>query len=300
MTALALPVQAESIDAATTIGVATLAVSDAQHALMFYKELLGLKVLDRADEQIVLGAGGVPLLRLLVQSGLAPRPRHTAGLYHVAFLLPDRVALAHVLQRLLLTRFPFGASDHFVSEALYLSDPDENGLEIYCDRPRASWNWRANGLVDMATRPLDLADVLAELSPASSTWHGMPAGTRIGHMHLQVSDLHTAEAFYHGVLGFDVTQRLPGVLFLSAGGYHHHFGMNTWHSLGASAAPATAAGLRSFVIELPHAEALAHVQQRIRAAGLPMQEQPHGVVVRDPWEHELLLAVTPVANVYQC
>ncbi len=276
------------------LGTATLAVADAQRSLTFYEELLGLTVLDHTDDQIMLGAGGTPLLRLLVQPGLAPRPQHTAGLYHVAILLPNRVALAQVLNCLLLTSYPFGASDHLVSEALYLSDPDENGLEIYRDRPRESWNWFSNGLVDMTTKPLDLADVLSELSSASAAWQGMPAGTRIGHMHLQASDLGVAEAFYHDVLGFDITQRLPGALFLSAGGYHHHLGMNTWNSRGAPTAPATAAGLRAFVIELPHADALARVQQRIRAAGLPMQEHPNGVVVRDPWQHELLLTVSPV------
>ena len=279
-----------SIDPATSLGPATLAVADAERSLAFYRDLLGFEVLGREGQRITLGAAGVTLLTLLVQPGLRPRPLTTTGLYHVAILLPTRRDLAYTLNRLLEARYPFGASDHLVSEALYISDPDANGLEIYRDRPRAEWRWQPDGQIVMTIDPLDTAGILAELQDAGVPWRGMPAGTTIGHMHLQVSDIPTAEAFYHTILGFDVMARLQGALFLGAGGYHHHIGLNTWNSYGALLQPEDAAGLRSFVIRLPHAEALARVRERIAAAGLPVREQQGALALDDPWRNTVLLA----------
>lgn len=271
-----------SLPASLSLGPVTLAVADAARSLRFYRDLLGLQVLHEDTGRVVLGAGGVSLLELLVQPGASPRPANTSGLYHVAILLPDRVALAYVLNRLVTTQFPFGASDHQVSEALYLTDPDGNGLEIYRDRPRDTWHWR-NGQVQMVIDPLDGAGILAELDRNPTPWQGMPAGTRIGHIHLQVSDLRAAEAFYHGALGFDVMQRMPGALFLSAGGYHHHLGLNIWNSAGAQPAPATAAGLRQFVIYLPDEAALQAVHKRVETAGYLARTDNATLLVDDPW-----------------
>jgi catechol 2,3-dioxygenase len=282
-----------SIHPNTTLGSATLAVADAQRSLRFYHDFLGFQILRREGQRIVLGAAGTPLLNLEAQPDLRPRPRATTGLYHVAILLPSRVDLARVLRRLLAARYPIGASDHLVSEALYLDDPDGNGLEIYRDRPRAEWRYQAGGEIAMDTRQLDFAAVLDELLPADESWNGMPAGTRIGHMHLQVADLAEAETFYHGVLGFDIMLRYDGALFLSAGGYHHHIGLNIWHSAGAPPSPPDAVGLRSFVVVLPSAAALEQVHARVTAAGVPARQQAGALAVDDPWRNTILLTVAP-------
>jgi catechol 2,3-dioxygenase len=273
------------------IGSATLAVADAQRSLRFYRDFLGFQVLHSDGQRIVLGTDGVPLLNLEAQPNLRPRPRPTTGLYHVAILLPSRVDLARVLRRLLAARYPIGASDHLVSEALYLDDPDGNGLEIYRDRPRAEWRHQTTGQIAMDTRQLDLANVLTELTPANETWNGLPSGTRIGHMHLQVADLEQAEAFYHGLLGFDIMVRYNGALFLSAGGYHHHIGLNIWESAGAPPAPADVVGLRSFIVELPSAAAREQVVARLSAAGVPTRQQEGALSVDDPWGDTILLTV---------
>jgi catechol 2,3-dioxygenase len=210
----------------------------------------------------------------------------------VAILLPSRLALGQMLRRLLEANYPIGASDHEVSEALYLSDPDDNGLEIYRDRPRETWRHRPDGQLVMGTVRLDFEGILGELHADGGEWNGLLEGTQIGHMHLQVDDLATAEAFYGGVLGFDMMVRLPGALFLSAGGYHHHLGFNTWESAGAPRQPAGTAGLRTFHVLLPDAAALAQVRARIIAAGVPFGEQDGALTVKDPWGHTLELRVT--------
>ena len=282
-----------SIHPDTTLGPVTLAVADAERSLGFYRDLLGFEVVRTEGPRIELGAGGTTLLILEARPGLLPRPSATTGLYHAAILLPSRTDLAHVLRRLLEANYPIGASDHLVSEALYLSDPDENGLEIYRDRPRAEWRYQPDGQIVMDTLRLDFAGVLSELRRDSAPWNGIPAGTRIGHMHLQVGDLAQARVFYHDVLGFDIMADLSsyGALFLSAGGYHHHIGLNIWQSAGAPPQPANAAGLRAFVVELPDAAALEQVRQRIAAAGLTAREQAGALAVDDPWGNTVVLTV---------
>ena len=289
MTTLAATLPAWSIHPATSLGPTTLAVTDAERALTFYRDLLGFKVLAHEQSQIKLGAGDLHLLTLL-PGAARPRKRGATGLYHVAILLPSRPHLAQILARLAAANYSIGASDHNVSEALYLSDPDDNGLEIYRDRPRAEWRYRPDGQVVMGTDRLDADGILGEL-PAEP-WNGMPAGTTIGHMHLQVSDLPTAEAFYHGLLGFDVMVRgYPGALFLSAGGYHHHLGLNTWESANGPRRPADAAGLRSFVVKLPDAAALSALRERIGAAGLPISEHDGDLTIDDPWGNQVELRI---------
>ncbi|HYF61603.1 MAG TPA: VOC family protein, partial [Herpetosiphonaceae bacterium] len=236
--------RAATIDPATRLGLASLAVANGERSLAFYRDVLGFAVLENTAGRIVLGAGATPLLELLVQPGLRPRPRRTTGLYHVAILLPTRLDLAYALKRIIAARIELGASDHLVSEALYVSDPDGNGLEIYRDRPRAEWRRQPNGQLAMDTLRLNLADVLAEIQRPGGEAAGLPAGTTVGHMHLQVGDLNQAWAFYGEVLGFELMVTYPGALFVAAGGYHHHLGLNVWESAGAPPAPADAAGLR--------------------------------------------------------
>jgi catechol 2,3-dioxygenase len=175
-----------------------------------------------------------------------------------------------------------------VSEALYLDDPEGNGLELYADRPRAKWP-RMGREVRMAVDPLDLDGLLAELDSTPWTW--MPAGTTMGHMHLHVADLGATERFYGGVLGFELMQRFQGALFMAAGGYHHHLGLNVWAGVGAPPPPPDSTGLRRFTVRLPNAEAMAAVVERVREAGVPFEELPEGVQVRDPAQNVLLLTV---------
>jgi catechol 2,3-dioxygenase len=281
----------------TTLGTVRLTVSDLDRSRTFYERAIGLRATERDDGALALGVADAPALIELRGDSAAPRlNRRAPGLYHLAILVPTRRDLAFALARLVVARWPMdGASDHLVSEALYLSDPDGNGIEIYRDRPRADWR-RSDGELQMATLPLDLDDVLTELDGASDLQEQAPAGTRIGHVHLQVSDIPAAEAFYHGVLGFDVIVRgYPGALFVSAGGYHHHIGLNTWHSAGTAPAPAGSVGLGSFTVELPDAAELDTVAARIETAGLGYERQMDGILVRDPFANAVLLT-TPTGD----
>ena len=279
-----------SIDAGTTIGAVDLAVSDVDRLVAFYEGTVGLRAIERGPDAAVLGADGAGLVELTARPGAPARPARTTGLYHLALLVPNRLELARALRRLAgagarLT----GASDHLVSEALYLRDPEGNGIEIYRDRPREEWP-RTNGEFEMATLPLDLPGLASELEGDEPGSAGMPAGTRVGHVHLQVADIAEAEAFYHGLLGFDVTVgTYPDALFLSAGGYHHHVGINTWETRGAPAPPADARGLRWFEVLLPTAAARDELAGRVRAAGAPVEGRPGGVLVRDPSGNGVLL-----------
>ncbi len=293
---------ADTIDPATAIGTVHLTVSDLDRSVAFYEQTLGL-LAGAAEGSTVLLAGpdGAPLVELEGNPAAHPLDPRATGLFHMAILVPSRLELAHSLRRLAMHRWPLaGASDHLVSEALYLSDPDGNGIEIYRDRPRDQWP-RSNGQLEMATLPLDLDHLLGELtgpagvttataskskaaaanlSPAPDT---LPAGTRMGHVHLQVSDLNEAEEFYSGLLGLEVTVRgYPGALFVSAGGYHHHIGLNTWRSAGASPPPSGSIGLRDFELLLTDERGLERVVGRVEAAGIAADTVADGVRVRDP------------------
>jgi catechol 2,3-dioxygenase len=281
-----------SIDPQTTIGAVRLTVSDLARSQNFYERTIGLAAAEQDDGTVALGVPGAPpVLELYGDASATPLQRRATGLYHLAILLPTRRDLALALVRLAQTRWPLdGASDHLVSEALYLSDPDGNGIEIYRDRPRDRWPG-TDGQLEMATLPLDLDDVLGELTEGDHGEPRVPAGTAIGHVHLQVADLGEAEAFYNGVLGFDVMVRLyPQALFLSAGGYHHHIGMNTWHSAGAPEPASGSVGLRSYEILLPSEHELQRVLARVHDAGLATQRTPYGAtLLRDPSGNGVLL-----------
>jgi catechol 2,3-dioxygenase len=220
-----------------------------------------------------------------------PRPPHSTGLFHLAVLVPSRAELARSVQRVTSTGWMFtGASDHLVSEALYLRDPEGNGIEIYRDRPREEWKYDGDELA-MASLPLDLEAVLGELPPDAPGNGGLPEGTRMGHVHLQVSDLAPAEDFYENGLGFDVVVRsYPGALFVSAGGYHHHIGMNTWQSEGGSAPSPGSRGLDWFQIVLPDAGEMARESERLEAEGARVEEHERGVLATDPSGNRALLS----------
>jgi catechol 2,3-dioxygenase len=292
--AMAVPTGSRtSIHPDTSMGTVSLTVADLARSRDFYERVTGLVARDAEDGTVRLGPpGGPALVSLHGDSTAAALDRRRTGLFHLAILLPSRRDLAAALVRLAKTRWPLdGASDHLVSEALYLSDPDGNGIEIYRDRPREEWPY-SEGQIEMATIPLDLDSVIADLGGATEVPAQVPEGTAIGHVHLQVADLADTEAFYSGVLGFDVTVRgYPGALFVSAGGYHHHLGLNTWHSAGAEPPVEGSVGLRSFEVVLPDSEALAEVLGRVDAAGIEATPAgPDGaVIVRDPSGNGVLL-----------
>jgi catechol 2,3-dioxygenase len=285
--------QRASIHPHTTIGTVRLTVNDLARSRTFYERSIGLQVSELDDGALALGvAGEHPVIELLGDSSAPERRRRATGLYHLAILVPTRRDLALALARLAEARWPLdGASDHLVSEALYLSDPDGNGIEIYRDRAPEQWP-RTGGRLEMATLPLDMEDLLGDLAQAAGPQTTAPTGWRIGHVHLQVAELGAAEAFYNGVLGFDVMVRgYPGALFVSAGGYHHHIGLNTWQSAGAAPPPPGSVGLRSFEVSLPSEQELKRVLDRIRAAGIEIQASASGALVRDPSGNGVLLRV---------
>lgn len=277
------------IDPGARIGAVHLTISDLRRSIRFYETDLGFTVHRRDDRTAWLGAGGADLL-ILSQCETAPRVRGTTGLYHFAILVPSRADLARALRRLVATEtVTQGAADHGVSEALYLADEDGNGIEIYRDRPRDRWPVVA-GELRMGADPLDLDALVSEAGHAD-TGAGLPSGTVIGHVHLHVSRVDDARAFYVDVLGFELMQRYgPSALFVAAGGYHHHVGLNTWAGVGAPPPPPGAIGLKHFVVQLPDAAALADVADRLRAAGVVPEPLGGGLLVRDPANNAILLA----------
>jgi catechol 2,3-dioxygenase len=274
------------------LGPVTLQVADLDRSVAFYRDVLGLRVAEQASGRATLAAhGGDTLVVLHEKRGAAPVPRRgRLGLYHFAILLPDRAALGRFVAHLAQIGERAGASDHFVSEALYLQDPDGLGIEVYADRPRGQWRHEERQLV-MATEPLDLQDLVR--AAGGEAWTGMPAGTVIGHVHLHVGDIDAAAAFYHEALGLDkVVWSYPGALFLSAGGYHHHLGVNTW---AAGAAPATDddARLLEWQIIVPSATDSTAALESLAAAGHAVEETSaaDGGVARDPWGTAVRLGV---------
>jgi catechol 2,3-dioxygenase len=280
-----------SIDPGTRMGPVRLTVADLAGVKGFYEKVIGLSELEPEDGIVRLGTdpGEPPLVELVGEPDAPPRPRGTSGLFHLAILVPSRADLARALQRVAEGGGRLsGASDHLVSEALYLSDPEGNGIELYRDRPREEWPMQ-NGRIQMDTRPLDLDGVLSELR-REDAGAAMPPGTRIGHVHLNVGDLTAAESFYSGALGFDVTVRgYPGALFLSAGGYHHHLGLNTWVGEGAPAPPEGTRGLRRFEVLVPGEPALREVEERIGGKGIEVRSEAGGIVATDPSGNRIVL-----------
>lgn len=272
-----------TLPAETRISHLTLATSDSTRLARWYTQALGLTVHGQDEHEVQMGGPDGPVfLTLVEQRGAQRQPPFTTGLYHFAILLPSRLALGQSLAHLVQARVSLsGASDHGVSEAVYLNDPDGNGIELTRDRPRAEWQWR-DGLVGMTVDPLDLRGLLAEASAEGAPWAGMARGTMLGHAHLRVRDLDETARFYQDVLGFDATARLHGALFVSAGGYHHHFGLNTWESRNAPPLPPDAEGLREVTITLPDRAGLEEAASRLRANNWEFLEEEGQIIVRDP------------------
>jgi catechol 2,3-dioxygenase len=281
-----------TLPAAATPGLVRLQVSDLDRSLEFYEGLLGMSVVARSDGVVRLGpAGGAALLELRGGAVAIASRRGRLGLYHFAVLLPDRAALGRILAHLVAQGVHPGAADHLVSEALYLQDPDDLGIEIYRDRPRSEWSQR-RGEIAMASEPLDGAGVIAA---GDGAWQGMPSGTRMGHIHLHVGDLRAARAFYGDALGFDVTvSSYPGALFLSAGGYHHHLGLNTWAGPQAQPPAPSEPQLLSWDLVLPADTDVAAATARLEGAGHPSSADDTGArLVADPWHTTLRLTTAP-------
>ncbi len=262
------------------LGPVRLQVASLQRSITFYENVLGFRVLGRSGGEATLGAQGsaAPLVRLAERPGARAVPRSGClGLFHVAFLLPARAALGQFVKHLARAGIPAGMSDHLVSEAIYLNDPDGLGIEVYADRPRAAWRYDG-AQIEMATIPLDVQSLVKAAGEA--TWNGAPAGTAVGHVHLHVGDLGAAEAFYHAALGLDKTVwNYPAALFLAAGGYHHHLGLNTW---AAGAPPATDedARLIEWTLAVPGGDA---ATQSLEKAGFSVRRDADGWRAADPW-----------------
>jgi len=265
------------------IGTTALAVRDLELVAGYYRGLLGLVEIERTADTVRLGAGGVPFLMLEHRPGFKPDDPRATGLYHNAFLMPTRFDLARWIVHIIKLRFPVsGASDHEVSEAIYLDDPEGNGVEVYCDRPASSWRWQDN-MVAMVTEALDVDAIMQELDEATPPYETAPEGLRVGHIHLHVGDVEKAEEFYSSILGLDVVRRRGGATFMSSGGYHHHVGANTWRSPGAGMRDPERAGLSWFAFEAADEATYDGFVARLKAAGIATSEGENGLEFADPW-----------------
>jgi catechol 2,3-dioxygenase len=272
-----------------TLGPAHLTVTDLDRSIGFYERSIGLRLHDRDGDTATLWAGGGDDLLVLVgEPGARAAGRH-AGLYHVALLHPSRLELARAAARLAETRTPIiGASDHGISEAIYLPDPDGNEIELAADRPRDVWPDLGNPGWDGGPTPLDLNGLLDTVAGEPLQAAADP-GVTVGHLHLHVGDVDQAIAFYRDVLGFDVMTRMPTAAFMAADGYHHHVAVNVWRGVGVPPAPPATVGVRHWTVVFETAEALADVLARVDAAGIATEPYAGGVLVHDPWDIAVVL-----------
>jgi catechol 2,3-dioxygenase len=263
-----------------------LKVKDLDNALTFYQNIMGFKVLEKTDRKAVLTTDGqTPLVTLEQPENVIAKEERMSGLYHFAILLPSRADLSVFLRHFLGTGYPLGAADHYVSEALYITDPDGNGIEVYRDRPSNEWTWK-NGLVDMATVELDGNGILAE---SDAEWTGLPSGTIMGHIHLHVGDLQNAEEFYTKGLGFTIVSYYPQAVFLSTGGYHHHIAINTWQGAGAKTPPKNSVGLNWYTLVYPDKAARESAIERLNQLGASVEKEADYYVTSDPSGNQIRL-----------
>jgi len=275
------------------IGAVGMTVRDLDRLTAYYRDLLGLTVQEHTGQSALLGAGGVTLLELIRGPDALPDDQREAGLYHNAFLMPTRADLARWILHVAKNRVPIvGASDHDVSEAIYLDDPEGNGVEVYSDRPREMWR-RDGEFIFQKTDPLDIDAIIREIDPATASYPCAPAGLRIGHIHLRVGNIARAEGFYCSTLGLDVTRRRNGATFLSSGGYHHHVAVNTWHSNGARARDGRRAGLDWFSMEITDQATSDGLKERLDAAGVAIDAIPGGYAAMDPWGTRIRFTIAP-------
>jgi catechol 2,3-dioxygenase len=282
LTATAAATADSAIAATTRMGPVRLSVADLERSIAYYGDALGLAVLGRADGVVTLGAGVRELLVLEEVPGAVPSDGYP-GLYHFALLLPERADLARFLAHAARERVPLvGLSDHFVSEAIYLQDPDHHGIEVYWDRPRELWAGRVGER--MGTWALDVDALLAEVpDPATEPFDGLADGTVMGHVHLRAADVPETVGFYRDVLGFELMAQLGAqAAFLAAGGYHHHLGANTWETRRREPAPAGTAALREVTILLPDALERDRIVARLEAADIVTEAVDGAVLLRDP------------------
>jgi catechol 2,3-dioxygenase len=275
------------------IGAVGMMVRDLDRLTAYYRDMLGLTVQEHTRQVAILGIDGVTLLELIHRPNALPDDPREAGLYHTAFLMPTRADLArwilHVAKNPVLIT---GASDHDVSEAIYLDDPEGNGVEVYSDRPREKWH-RDGELIFQKTDPLDIDAITREINPATATYPSAPEGLRIGHIHLRVGNVARAEEFYCRALGLDVTRRRTGATFISSGGYHHHVAVNIWHSTGASARNSKRAGLDWFSMEINDQATIEGLKKRLGAAGVTIDAIPDGFAAIDPWGTRIRFTIAP-------
>jgi catechol 2,3-dioxygenase len=271
------------------VGMVTLRVKNLDKVADYYRDVIGLTVMERSASTAKLGTAGIALLVLEARPDAEIEPRNAAGLYHTAFLMPTRKDLARWLVAAASHRVPLsGFADHLVSESVYLDDPEGNGIEVYADRAPETWKWEA-GSVAMATDQLDIDGLLALTDTRTTNYAKAPDDLRIGHMHLRVGDLEQADRFYGGVIGFDPTRKRSGAAFLSSGRYHHHLAINVWQSAGAGPRDDTATGLAWFSLEVTAPEILQAQEQRLRQAGAPAAAIENGIETSDPWGTKLRL-----------
>lgn len=261
------------------VGGVSINVTNLDQALQFYKHIIGFQVLEQSERKAELTADGKTALLTLVQpKDVLPKEDRTTGLFHFAILLPARKDLSEFLQQLIESGYRFGASDHYVSEALYINDPDGNGIEIYRDRPSSEWSW-SNGQVAMATEPLDGDSLLAE---SKKEWKGLPAETVMGHIHLHVSDLEKTDEFYTNGLGFDIVTNYPGALFTSTGSYHHHIGLNVWNGVGAKLPAKNSVGINWFTLVYPNEGVRQKAIAQLEKVGSSVAKERNYYVTEDP------------------
>jgi catechol 2,3-dioxygenase len=272
----------------TYTGEVHLNVLDLARSVRFYQEVIGFKVLEEASDKVTLTADGkTPLLIIEQPENVTPKEPHKSGLYHFALLLPKRADLGAIIKHFIKHNVRIGASDHLVSEALYLSDPDGNGIEIYTDRDPDVWSWE-NGKVAMSTDPLDGESIIAE--SADQTWDGLPAETVMGHVHLHVANLPETETFYNA-LGFEVVTNYPQALFMSNGKYHHHIGLNTWNGVGVPRPSEGSVGLQSFTLIYPNETVLDEAITKVESLGLKVDKIEKGLMTEDPSGNRIVLRV---------